>query len=120
MLLLKETKVLQELILKAKFIFETHRQSQKKVDFYNDVKPFADKVDRAAEHWEKSALDFLNKYPQKYIHAAQIAQTADNAKRVGAHAYFFETSKAKFIQSADSALYVLESLEHILNEKRAH
>jgi hypothetical protein len=107
---------LSELIIRAKAIYEEHRQSKKEADFFKTVKPFADEMDTAADLWEQEALHFLQEYPQKYVHAAQIMQAADNARRVGAHAYFFDTGKAKFIQSADSALYVLESLDNCIKE----
>lgn len=112
MSLMDRTAKLRALIEQAKVIFEAGRESKEEADFFKTVKPFADKMDAAADHWEKEALLFLHEHPQKYVHTAQIEQAADNARRVGAHAYFFNTGKAKFIQSADSALYVLESLEN--------
>ncbi|WP_050180690.1 DUF1798 family protein [Domibacillus robiginosus] len=107
-----QTAKLRNLIKQAKAIFEAGRESGERADFFKTVKPFADEVDAAADAWEQAALLYLKEHPQKYVHAAQIEQAADNARRVGAHAHFFETGRAKFIQSADSALYVLESLEN--------
>ncbi|MCI2254718.1 YppE family protein [Domibacillus sp. PGB-M46] len=111
-----QTVKLRELIEQAKAIFEAGRQTKEPADFFKTVKPFADEVDAAADAWEQAALSYLKEHPQKYVHAAQIIQAADNARRVGAHAHFFDTGKAKFIQSADSALYVLESLSHNLEK----
>ncbi|OLN23209.1 hypothetical protein BTO30_04350 [Domibacillus antri] len=110
-----KTKTLQSLVKKAKLIYEERRESKEEADFFGVVKPFADEMDKTAEEWEKAALEWLKSNPQKYVHGAQIIQAADNARRVGAHAHFFDTGKVKFIQSADSALYVLESLSKILN-----
>jgi hypothetical protein len=117
--LIEQTKTLQTLIHKAKSIYEERRETKETADFFSVVKPFADGMDKVADAWEQSALDWLKKNPQKYIHAAQVTQTADNARRVGAYAHFFDTGKAKYIQSADSALYVLESLEKILKQDGA-
>ncbi|OMP65830.1 DUF1798 family protein [Domibacillus epiphyticus] len=114
MQLTEQTKTLQSLVKKAKLIYEERRESKEAADFFGVVKPFADEMDRVANKWEASALKWLELNPKKYVHAAQIVQAADNARRVGAHAHFFDTSKSKFIQSADSALYVLESLEKII------
>ncbi|WP_046173687.1 DUF1798 family protein [Domibacillus indicus] len=110
------TAKLRGLIMRAKAIYETYRETKEEADFFGTVKPFADNMDAAADVWEQEALQFLQEHPQKYLHAAQIVQAADNARRVGAHAHFFETGKAKFIQSADSALYVLESLDNCIQE----
>lgn len=111
MALRESTIALHDLIEEAKSIYAHHRETKEAADFFNTVKPFADRVDEAANLWEREALAFLQEQPQKYVHTAQIVQAADNARRVGAHAHFFDTGKAKFIQSADSALYVLESLQ---------
>ncbi|MET1029541.1 DUF1798 family protein [Domibacillus tundrae] len=116
MSLYEKTVKLSKLIVRAKAIYEAHRESKEEADFFGTVKPFADEVDAAADLWEQEALLFLQEHPQKYVHAAQIVQAADNARRVGAYAHFFDTGKAKFIQSADSALYVLESLDNCIKE----
>lgn len=119
MQLIEQTETLQALIHKAKSIYEERRETKETADFFGVVKPFADEMDKVADTWEQSALEWLKTNPQKYIHAAQVTQTADNARRVGAYAHFFETGKAKFIQSADSALYVLESLGKIVKRDGA-
>ncbi|OES44519.1 DUF1798 family protein [Domibacillus iocasae] len=116
MSLRNQTATLRELIIRAKTIYKEHRESKEEADFFGTVKPFADEMDAAADLWEQEALLFLQEHPQKYVHAAQIVQAADNARRVGAYAHFFDTGKAKFIQSADSALYVLESLDNCIEE----
>lgn len=116
MSLLEDTKKLMQLIEQAQAIYEERRATQAEPDFYKEVKPFADQMDALADRWEQEAMIFLRKYPQKYVHPMQIEQTADNARRVGAHAYFFQTSKAKFMQSAASAVLVLDTLETALEK----
>lgn len=114
-----ELRELTETLLKyneeAKLHFIHCRETGKQGDFYNEVKPFADKIKDCSEQWENKAMKWVMIERPKNIHPMQVKNTAENLQMVSVRAFFPDTSLKKFnshIQSNDFILRrMLESLE---------
>lgn len=77
--LLKKTKALQELNDEA-LIQYTERTSKEgyETDFYNEVKPFADKVEALANEWKPLVEQWIREEKPTHLYPIQINDTYDN------------------------------------------
>ncbi len=99
--------------------FEQAKRTGEQGDFYEEVKPFADKVKGLTDEWRANALLWLIKYPQRHLHARQIDSTAENLEMVSISAFFPNTSKKKFLDHIQSIEFVLKSLIQVIENQHS-
>lgn len=78
------------------------------VDFYNEVKPFADKVHQTADEWKTLALEWVKLNNPTHLFTHQIEDTYDNLFSSAVTAFQSRTRKRKFLQTISSISYILD------------
>ena len=79
-------------------------------DFYEQVKPFADKVKEYVEHWLPLAMDFVQTERPLYLHPSQISQTVDNFEVVAIKSFYKKTSLKLQMETFKAVTYVLDQV----------
>lgn len=98
--------------------YKSVKESGKKADFYNEVKPFADEVKAINDSWKKEAAEWVNRHKPKNLYPQQIDSASEHIEMVSIQAFFPETSKTRFINYVNSAMYVLKQLIGLLREEK--
>jgi hypothetical protein len=86
------------------------REEDYQVDFYNEVKPFADKVQELIDIWRPLAEGWVRYNKPKYVFPIQIKDTYDNLSIVCVTAFQKDTRKRRFYETIKSIDYVLENI----------
>ncbi|WP_244520381.1 YppE family protein [Fictibacillus solisalsi] len=104
----------QELLGKNKAAMDQYLTKTKKegyeVDFYGEVKPFADEIRTLTEEWKPLALKWVENNRPKYIHLPQINDTFDNLNFIAVFAFQLDTREKRFTEMIKSIDYVLSTL----------
>lgn len=98
--------------------FELAKSTGEQGDFYEEVKPFADKVKLMTDEWRENALSWLTMNPQRHLHTRQIDSTAENLEMVSISGFFPKTSKKKFLDHVQSIEFVLRSLIKAIEDQQ--
>jgi lantibiotic modifying enzyme len=98
--------------------YKRAKDSREKADFYNEVKPFADEVKAINDRWKKKAVEWVNSHKPKNLYSQQIDSASEHIEMVSIQAFFPETSKTRFINYVNSAMYVLKQLIGLLTEEK--
>ncbi|MCF6137535.1 YppE family protein [Pseudalkalibacillus berkeleyi] len=106
------TKELRDLNNQAyvQFTEDTLREDYE-VDFYGQVKPFADKVQTLADEWKPLATKWALAEKPKYVYPIQIKDTHENMTIAAVQAFQKDTKEKRFIAMTKSIEYILESIE---------
>lgn len=80
------------------------------VDFYKEVKPFADQVLEVASTWKELALTWLNDENAKYIYPIQVEDAYENLLIVSVKAFQKDTRVRRFNEMIKSIDYVLNTM----------
>ena len=97
-------------INKIEAILEETLEKGEQPDFFQQVKPFADKVHALTEQWKLSAMEWINQTKPKYLHGSQIESTAENIQQVTVQCFYPDTKKKRFYSMIQSIKYVLEDI----------
>ncbi len=81
-----------------------------KVNFYDEVKPFADKALMLLKEWEPLAREWVMENKPKYLYPIQIKNTYENIEMISVVAWQKDTGPKKFNERVQSVEYVLEKL----------
>lgn len=92
------------------------RKENKKADFFDEVKPYADKVKKELDVWQEEALLFLQTKATKKLWPMQINSAYDQIETCSIQAFYPETSKSRFTNQLQSAKFVVETLLRIVEE----
>ncbi|MBM7840207.1 hypothetical protein JOC54_003487 [Alkalihalobacillus xiaoxiensis] len=84
------------------------------VDFYGQVKPFADKVQPMAQEWFPLAKTYLVQNPIKNLHVAQLDQTVENLDVVAIKSFYPSSGMKRQRETFKSVEYVLAHLHEEL------
>ncbi|PAQ13382.1 hypothetical protein CD798_14890 [Bacillaceae bacterium SAOS 7] len=109
----KLTTELLAVVKEANEIYHEKRRTNEKGDFYEEVKPFADRAKDVSTRWKKEIDEQLPKGGFKYIHPPQVKAVVENIELVSVQAFFPETSYTRFKNYIESTSFLLNSL---LNE----
>lgn len=91
--------------------FVTYSKSKDyEVDFYGQVKPFADNVKQTIDEWKPLVLEWINAERPKYVYHVQINDTYDNIEITSVTAWQKDTRRRRFINTIKSIDYVLETI----------
>ncbi len=84
--------------------------------FFDEVKPYADKIQAQLNEWQQAANNWIRKNQPKYIHEIQIANVVDAMNQFVVQSFYKETSKKRIIQSIQSVHYTLSNFLRNLEE----
>ncbi|KMM38196.1 YppE family protein [Guptibacillus hwajinpoensis] len=109
--LLHLTKELLELNEEARNQYATRTHlDEYKVNFYEEVKPFADRTLELLKEWEPLAREWVMENKPKYLYPIQIKNTYENLEMVSVVAWQKDTGPKKFNERVQSIEFVLEKL----------
>lgn len=115
----------QEDTVRLKFLTETLREAEKKaldqfvnrtkgenydVDFYGEVKPFADHVTHVLEEWQPLVMEWLRTDKPSYVFVPQIVDLVDNLTIVSVTAFQKDTRRKRFLNTISAIDYSLETI----------
>lgn len=83
------------------------------VDFFNEVKPFVDRVMEIADRWMELANSWIQNERPKNLHQNQIDATHENIQMVSIQGFYKDTKYKRYKAMYESIQYVLKSI----NEK---
>lgn len=86
------------------------REEDRKPDFFNEVKPHADKWHEMIAQWQQHAYVFIEQERPKYMHTMQVDNAKEAFEQFVVQSFYKETSKKRFEQSVLSTKYTLSSL----------
>ncbi|WP_223701998.1 YppE family protein [Sutcliffiella deserti] len=95
---------------KIEKIYEETKKAQNTPDFFQQVKPFADKIYYTLQDWEEKTTDWIKKESPKYIHTQQIDSTVENVKHVSVQCFYPDTREKRFKGMIQSIRYVLNDI----------
>lgn len=84
--------------------------------FFEEVKPYADKIQTQLNDWQQSAKEWIRINQPKYIHEVQIANVVDAMNQFVVQSFYKETSKKRITQSIQSVHYTLSNFLRFLEE----
>ncbi|WP_456274270.1 YppE family protein [Bacillus sp. AK031] len=90
--------------------YKKTRERGEKGDFYQEVKPFADRTKELVDEWHQLALQWMKDSRPKNLHPSQIINTAENIEMISIQAFFPESSYKRFISHSQSVHYVLKTV----------
>nr|WP_239541143.1 YppE family protein [Pullulanibacillus pueri] len=99
---------------KDQFVLRTRSEGYE-MDFYGEVKPFADEVLKVVDEWKDLVSDWMTSEQPKYIYLKQIEDTYDNLTIVSVTSFQKDTRRKRFLNTISSIGYVLETIEQQLN-----
>ncbi len=109
--LISLTKQLMEITEEARLQYVNRTQLETyEVDFYGEVKPFADRALAILKEWEPLAREWVMENKPKYLYPIQIKNTYENLEMVSVIAWQKDTGPKKFNERVQSIEYVLEKL----------
>ncbi|KGR90514.1 hypothetical protein CD30_11275 [Ureibacillus massiliensis 4400831 = CIP 108448 = CCUG 49529] len=75
--------------------------------FFDEVKPYADKIQALLIEFQQLANQWIKENNPKYMHEIQISNAADAMNQFIVQSFYKQTSKKRFIQSVQSVQYTL-------------
>ncbi|MCE4047251.1 MULTISPECIES: YppE family protein [Bacillaceae] len=108
---LKElTEELQESANYLVDIFQKVKSTGESEDFYEVVRPYANKVAEWNAEWKDLAEEWVKTEKPLYLHPSQISTASDHLEVISIQAFFKETSKKRFLDSAKSVQFILQTV----------
>lgn len=94
---------------KAQFTDRTRRPDYS-VDFFGEVKPFADHVQHLIDSWRPLAETWVREDHPEYVYPIQIKDTYDNLSIICVTAFQKDTRRRRFLEMIKSIDYVLDNI----------
>ena len=79
-------------------------------DFYKVVRPFANQIKEINDEWKEIAKVWVSEAKPDYLSSIQINTASDHIEIISIQAFFTQTSKKRFLDSAKSVKYILQTL----------
>lgn len=99
--------------------FLNMRETAREADFFNEVKPYADRIHAMLGDWQSLAINFIKTENPKYVHVVQIQNAAEQIDQFVVQSFYANTSKKRLYQSIQAAKYTCETLFAALREEKA-
>ncbi|MBM7699064.1 YppE family protein [Kurthia huakuii] len=96
--------------------FMQFRDDAYEPDFFNEVKPYADRIHNMLLDWQQQAEQFIVLARPKYVHAIQIANAVEQIDQFVVQSFYIKTSKKRLYQSIQAAKYTCETLLSALRD----
>ena len=90
--------------------FEETRETGREGDFFQEVMPFSDQVKDTMDRWKKEVLIWIGIRQPRNIHVQQIESVIEQLEMIAIQAFFVQTSRTRFINTASSVEYVLTAV----------
>ena len=85
------------------------REQNREPDFFNEVKPYADKYHALLDEWAEESYEWVKSAKPKYVHPVQIESLTDQMKQFIVQSFYKKTGLKRFVQSIQSAEYTLKT-----------
>ncbi|WP_245947361.1 YppE family protein [Bacillus taeanensis] len=109
--LLLYTKQLQQLNKQAYDQYHNRTKHEGyEVNFYEEVKPFADEVLAISNNWKPLAEEWIADAKPKYVYPIQIHDTYENLTIISVTAFQKDTKEKRFNEMIKSIDYVLHAM----------
>lgn len=110
------TKALRTYNEEARLQFvEKTRSEGYEMDFYNEVKPFAEKVEGLADEWRPLILQWISDEHPEHLYPIQIHDTYDNIIAASVLVFQKDARRKRLREMIKSIDYVLETAEKQLD-----
>ncbi|MBE1554147.1 YppE family protein [Sporosarcina limicola] len=93
--------------------FERHarmRELDVEPDFFNEVKPYADKIHTMLDEWTIEVSDWIKIAKPMYVHPVQIESLNDSMRQFVVQSFYQKTGKKRFVLSINSAEYTFKTI----------
>ncbi len=87
-------------------------------DFYKVVRPFANQIKEINDEWKEMAKAWVSEAKPDYLSSIQINTASDHIELISIQAFFTQTSKKRFLDSAKSVKYILQTLLDLLTAEK--
>ncbi|ADH99594.1 YppE family protein [Salisediminibacterium selenitireducens] len=105
--LIQQTKELRALNQEAESHFYHFAEEGREASFFDEVKPFADRVSHALSEWQSDLNEWMKTYNPSYLHWSQVEQMIEHFEVVSVKAFSEDTRKKQFIEQIKSIEYTL-------------
>lgn len=116
--LMEHTEKLLEAVEYAVDTFYKVKESGVNEDFYDVVRPFANQIKQRNDEWKEMAKEWVREAKPDYLNSIQIDTASDHIEIISIQAFFTQTSKKRFLDSAKSVKYILQTLLDTLKEEK--
>jgi Bacterial domain of unknown function (DUF1798) len=100
-------------------IFKTvTKKIETEADFYQEVKPFADRIHFRVKEWEPIAREWVIANKPKYLYPIQIKTAAENIGYLGVYVFQKNMKEKRITEMVKSVHYVLNQLREQLTQDR--
>jgi hypothetical protein len=96
--------------------YEARKSSGQEGDFFQEVKPFADKVKNASEEWYKLAKKWVLEERPAFITDNQLQNTLEHLENISIQSFYPKASKKRYKSAVQSTEFVLESILDNVNK----
>lgn len=100
---------------RLQFVKKTSSEAYE-MDFYNEVKPFAEKVERLADEWRPLTMDWIHDEKPERLYPIQIHDTYDNIIAASVLVFQKDARRRRLQEMIKSIDYVLETADWQLND----
>jgi hypothetical protein len=80
------------------------------VDFYGQVKPFADEVLQLVDEWKPLVFEWIQADHPEHVYHRQINDTYDNLTIISVTAFQKDTRRKRFLETVTSIEFVLTTI----------
>lgn len=94
--------------------FEETKETEIEGDFFQEVMPFSNQVKDIMDRWKEAVLAWIITWHPKNIHVQQIDSIREHMEMIAVQAFFPQTSRTRFMNTAHSVEYVLTAVLHEL------
>lgn len=116
--LMDYTKKLLEAVEYSVETFYKVKESGINEDFYKVVRPFANQIKEINDEWKEMAKAWVSEAKPDYLSSIQINTASDHIEIISIQAFFTQTSKKRFLDSAKSVKYILQTLLDALTAEK--
>lgn len=86
-------------------------------DFFEEVKPYADKYHAMLDEWAEESYDWIKIAKPQYVHPVQIDALTDAMKQFIVQSFYQKTGLKRFVLSINSAEYTLKTFIDALEKE---
>ncbi|ACA39656.1 YppE family protein [Lysinibacillus sphaericus] len=117
MLVIQQTSKLLDECDRCVSRFWQMREEDRTPDFFQEVKPHADKIHQLLKEWQQEANKWIQENRPKYMHTQQIASTVESMEQFVVQSYYKETSKKRFLDAIHSTSFTMKNFERLVKEE---
>lgn len=97
-------------------IFEKTKETKIEGDFHREVLPFTKKLKEEIDCWQPAVKDWIATVRPHNLNVGQIELIEEQLEMIAVQAFFPQTSKTRFYNTAHSAEFLLKAVLHELKD----